>query len=118
MSLKPLPSSLRGKERYLIFKIESDTKFGLGEVVKAVWRSFINFLGEQTVSGVNPWIMGDLFNRDKQVGAVRVSKDYVEDARAALALTRQVNNHDVCFHVLGVTGTIESARSKYIRAID
>jgi ribonuclease P/MRP protein subunit POP5 len=116
--LTTLPSSLRRKQRYILFRIEGDNDFGLGQVVDAMWKELISFLGEQQVAKIDPWIMGDLFSQDKQVGGIRVNKDYVEEARTAIALIDHIEKNPVCIHVLGVSGTIESARDKYLQALD
>ncbi|MDY6770450.1 MAG: Rpp14/Pop5 family protein [Candidatus Nanohaloarchaea archaeon] len=116
--LQTIPAALRRKERYILFKIEGDHDFGLGDVVDAMWKELISFLGEQQVSKIDPWIMGDLFSQDKQVGGIRVNKDYVEEARTAIALIDRIGDTNICIHVLGVSGTIESARDKYLQALD
>jgi ribonuclease P/MRP protein subunit POP5 len=118
MGLKTLPPTMREKERYIIFSIESDESFDLGDTVKAIWSEFISFLGENEVAKVNPWIMGDLFSQDKQVGGIRVNKDYVSECRTALALIDSINGTRVCIHVIGVSGTIQSARDKYLAALE
>lgn len=118
MSLKTLPSSIRKKERYIIFKIEAEEQYSLGEVVDAVWQELLSFLGERTVAAANPWVMGDLFSTNNQIGGIRVHKDHVEDVRTSLALIDQIDRSKVCIHVLGVSGTIQSARDKYLGALE
>ncbi|MCJ7428913.1 MAG: ribonuclease P protein component 2 [Candidatus Nanohaloarchaeota archaeon QJJ-5] len=118
MSLKTLPSSIRKKERYIIFKIESEQEYSLGEVVDAIWKELLSFLGERTVAAANPWVMGDLFSTNNQVGGIRVHKGHVEDVRTALALIDHIDREDVCIHILGVSGTIQSARDKYLGALE
>lgn len=118
MSLKTLPSSIRKKERYIIFKIESDETYSLGEVVDGIWQELLSFLGERTVAEANPWVMGDLFSTNNQIGGIRVHKDHVEDVRTALALIDQIDRSKACIHVLGVSGTIQSARDKYLGALE
>jgi ribonuclease P/MRP protein subunit POP5 len=117
MGLKTLPSSLRQKERYIIFAIEAEQDYSLGGVVDVIWKEMISFLGEKEVAQMNPWIMGDLFSRKKQIGGIRVNKDYVEEARTALALLDRIDDAKICIHVIGVAGTIQSARDKYLEAV-
>lgn len=117
MGLKTLPSSLREKERYILFRIESTETFSLGDVVDQLWKDMVSYLGEKTVAAVNPWVMGDLFSKRQQVGGIRVNKDHVEDVRTAIALVDHINGEDVCIHVIGVSGTMQSARDKYLDSI-
>jgi len=117
MGLKTLPSSLRSKERYILFRIEAADEFSLNDVVEQVWKEMVSFLGEQQVAAVNPWVLGDLFSRKEQVGGIRVNKDYVEEVRTSLALMDHINGTPVCVHVLGVSGTMQSARDKYLGSL-
>lgn len=117
MGLKTLPSSLREKERYILFRIEADEQFSLSDVVDQVWKEMVSFLGEQQVAAVNPWVLGDLFSKKEQVGGIRVNKDYVEEVRTALALMDHIDQNPVCVHVLGVSGTMQSARDKYLGSL-
>lgn len=112
--LQALPASLREKQRYLIVDIVSDGEFGLGEVVDAVWDAVLDLLGEQGAAEADPWVVKDLFDRERQRAGIRVHKDRAEAVRAALALITAIDGRDAVIHVQGVTGTMESARKKYL----
>ncbi len=114
MSLKTVPPTMRKKQRYLIFKIESEKKFGIGEVVESIWEELLGFLGESGVSEADPWIMKDLFYRDKQVAGIKTDKDHVEEIRTALALIDEIDGENVCIYVKGVSGTMKAAKKKFI----
>lgn len=111
--LQQLPSSLREKKRYIVFEVLSDREQELGAVVDAAWSAMIDLLGEKGTAEANPWILKDLFDPELQRGGIRVNKDCVEEVRAALALITEMGSTDVTVQVLGVTGTMDSARKKY-----
>ncbi|MFB6166984.1 MAG: Rpp14/Pop5 family protein [Candidatus Nanohaloarchaea archaeon] len=111
--LKTLPSSLRGKKRYIVFEILAERNREIGQVVDEFWDAMLEFLGQEGVSRAEPWILGDLFDEERQRGGVKVDKDMVEEVRAALALVTDIDGEDATVQVLGVTGTMDSAREKY-----
>lgn len=111
--LQTLPSSLREKKRYILFEIFSDERHELGPVVGAVWDAVLDLLGEHGAAEADMWILKDLFDVEEQKGGIQVNKDAVEEVRAALALITEIGRTDATVHVLGVTGTMDSAREKY-----
>ncbi|MFB6076645.1 MAG: Rpp14/Pop5 family protein [Candidatus Nanohaloarchaea archaeon] len=112
--LQTLPSSLRETQRYLVFEIIVDEPVAFGDVVETVWDAAVGFLGETGAASADPWVLQDMFDADLQRGAVRVRKDAVGEMRAALALVTEIGGRDAMIHVLGVTGTMDSARDKYM----
>ncbi|MDY6788609.1 MAG: Rpp14/Pop5 family protein [Candidatus Nanohaloarchaea archaeon] len=119
MSLKNLPPSMQEKTRYLVFKIRSEQEVGLGSLVDAVWKGILEFMGELEASKADPWIMKELFDRERQVAGVRVNKDYVAEVRTALALIKSVRSDGqprlpVQLYVVGVSGSMEKAREEYM----
>lgn len=112
--LNTLPAALREKKRYLIFEIIAKEKKSLGEVIEAIWDSLLSLLGEADTAKANPWIVKDLFEEDSQRGGLRVNHNYVEEARLSLALISEIEGERVALKVIGVTGTMRSARKKYL----
>lgn len=112
--LQTLPSSLREKQRYIIFELitEADART-LGQVVDATWEAALDLLGETGVAEADPWVIKDLFDEERQRGGIRVHKDAVEEMRAALALITDIGGATATVYILGVTGTMDSARDKY-----
>lgn len=111
--LQSLPKAMREKKRYIIFEVLCDRDRELGQVVDAVWDAMLDFLGQEGVAWATPWILGDLFDEKRQRGGVKVNKDEVEEVRAALALVQEIGGEEAALQVLGVTGTMDSAREKY-----
>ncbi|MDY6762063.1 MAG: Rpp14/Pop5 family protein [Candidatus Nanohaloarchaea archaeon] len=111
--LQALPKSLRQKHRYLVVDIICDRDRELGQVVDTVWDAILDFLGQEGAATADPWVMEDLFDAEQQRFAVKVKKDRVEAVRAALALVQEIGGEDATLQVLGVTGTMDSAREKY-----
>ncbi len=103
-----LPPSLREKQRYLCFKIHSETPVELGDVVNAVWDSALGFLGSKGCSEADFWIIGNKFDEDTQKGVMRVNTARESDLRAALALINELGGEKGFLEVKKVSGTITS----------
>lgn len=113
MDLKPLPSSLRKRRRYIIVDIISESEKSLGSVVNVVWDSIMDLLGEIGTAKAGVWVVKDLFDEEKQRFGVKVNHDYTEKIRASIALVNEIEGEKTNLRVLGITGTMKSARAKY-----
>lgn len=111
---KMLPPSLRASKRYIIFEVVSDEKIKYDDMINAIWSSMLNFLGELSVSTAKMWLIKSLYDEGNQRGVIKCGHDYVEHIRAALSLIQVIGETNVIVKVLGVTGTIKSARTKYL----
>ncbi len=111
---KKLPPSLRLKKRYIIFEAVSEQPIEYGELVNAIWNSLLGFLGDSGTSDARIWIIQNLYDNKNQRGVIRCKHDSVEQVRSALALMGIVGEAKVILRIIGVTGTIKSAKSKYL----
>ena len=116
--LNTLPPTLRENARYLVFEIISKKDFDIAEAVDALWQSSLALFGETGASKFSLWVPFNLYDREKKRGIVKCSHTSVEEVRAAIAAIRQIGNEPVILHVLGVTGTILSAKKKFFGIID
>lgn len=115
---KLLPPSMRSHKRYIIFEILSEKPVEYGDFVSAVWSSLLNFLGEQGASRARIWLIRNLYEDKQQRGAIKCSHDFVEQTRTALMLIQVIGETKAVVRVLGVTGTIKSAKDKYLGVRD
>lgn len=114
--LQMLPPTLRETHRYIVFEILSDGSVAFADCIDAIWDACLDLLGARGVADADPWVLKDLYDPAQQRGGIRVNKAAVEDVRAALALITEIDNTPVTFHVVGVTGTMDSARKQYFGA--
>ena len=112
--LNSLPPTLREKQRYLVFEIISKKEFELGEVVSSIWNASLQTYGEVGVSSFSLWIPGNLYDKAKKKGIVKCNHTSVEQMRSVLATIKEIEGDPVCFKVTGVTGTIKSAKNKFM----
>jgi ribonuclease P/MRP protein subunit POP5 len=113
MDLKILPSSMRPKKRYLVFEIISETPVALKDFYFSAWNSFISNLGTNGAADSKIWIIQNLYDEKAQKGIIRCTSASVEKVRSALSLITIVGESRSIVRVMGVTGTIKSAKAKY-----
>lgn len=106
-----LPSSLRPKKRYVCFVMHCDERATRSEVIRALWREILNFLGEQGTSKLNFWLMD--FDEEQGRGFFRVAHDRVGELKGCLALVSEIDEKRVSFEVLGVSGTVDALKKKF-----
>ena len=111
---KPLPPSLRMHSRYLVFEIMSEEKVGYSDMVSAIWNSMLSLLGELETADAKMWLIQNLYEEENQRGVIKCRHDFVEKMRALLSLIQIVGEKRVAINILGVTGTIKSAKNKYL----
>ena len=111
---KQLPPTLRDIKRCVVFEIVSENHVTYKDLFEALWTSMSNFLGEMQASKAKIWVIQNLFDEKSKKGIIRCSNTYVEHTRVVLSLIQFVGETRATIKVLGVTGTIKSARVKYM----
>ena len=115
---KILPPTMRAPKRYVAYEIISDNPVQYNEFVNAVWVSMLNFLGELGSSSSMVWFVHNLYDEKSQKGLLKCNHDSVEKVRACLSLIHMVGETRATVKIMGVTGTIKSARTKYLAVKD
>jgi len=118
MRLQILPPSLRQPYRYVVFEIISKTEVSFEDIVGCVWRSVLGLFGEAGASEIMLWVPKEFYNAKKKRGMIRSTHHGVEMLRAALASIKDINGEPAIVVVLGVTGTMRSAKDKFLGVVD
>lgn len=109
-----LPPSMRPPKRYVVFEVVSEQQIVYGELVNAIWTTAMEFLGELGAAEANIWFVHNAYDSGTQRGLLKCRHDCVEKVRAVLSLITVVSESKCLIKILGVTGTIKSARAKYL----
>jgi ribonuclease P/MRP protein subunit POP5 len=111
-----LPKSLRARNRYVFFVVETlpDATFGEHDLRRAIWFEAQNLYGDVTSAETR----AELVEYDGEdatigIGIVRCAHDAVEETRAALACVDEVGDDPVGVRVVGVSGTLDAGRERY-----
>lgn len=116
-SLKPIPSTLRGKKRYVLFSLvcaEGKT-FSEKEVFHAIWNSFSSVFGSHGLAEQKLWLL-KWFPSERK-GIVRCSLPELEKVVAGLLFVQQVQGVKVVPLVLSVSGSAKKLKGKVFRAV-
>ena len=111
---KTLPPSLRQKGRYIVFEILSENPIEYRDFLDAVWNSATGLLGELGAADSNIRVLKNLYDTKSQRGVIKCRHDMVEHVRTSLTMISIIGESRVAIRVDGVTGTIKSARNKYL----
>ncbi len=106
---KPLSPSLRQKKRYLVFEVISEIKQDFNVVNNLILQHTSNLLGSLGMAQAGLLVLHDKFNGEK--GIIKVNHKYVHHLKAILAL---INNENICFRSIGVSGILNKAEKKFI----
>jgi ribonuclease P/MRP protein subunit POP5 len=84
------------------------------DFTNTLWQTMLSFLGELTTSEARIWPIRNFWNPKTQRGVLKTSHNSIEHLRTALCLITMIGENNASVHVVGVTGTLKSARSKYL----
>ncbi|NHI92351.1 MAG: ribonuclease P protein component 2 [Candidatus Lokiarchaeota archaeon] len=110
------------KHRYIAFEIISDSDEITEENINyTLWNLIYRLFGEYGTSKTGLWMI--YYDKENKKGVIRISLNFYEDLRSALALIRKIHEKydnktkpkeiKVIFYVLGVSGTIKTIKEKY-----
>jgi ribonuclease P/MRP protein subunit POP5 len=111
---KLLPPSLRSQKRYIVFEVISEQPIVYNDIGTAVWNSMLSFLGELGTSSAKVWFIHNIYDDKSQKGVIKCSHESVEHLRTALSLVSVIGETKCIIKIVGVTGTIKSAKAKYL----
>ena len=109
---------MRPPKRYIVYEVASAGAVKYSELVNTVWSTAMEFLGELGTSEAGIWFVHNSYDERTQRGIIKCRHDAVERVRAVLSLISVVSESKCIVKVLGVTGTIKSANSKYLGVIN
>ena len=112
--MKPLPSSMRERKRYIVFEVLSTEKIDRSELIDELRSSASSLLGDVGAASCNLWML----DFDGRRGILRCAHDKTAMVRAVLATINRVHGIRVGVRVLGISGTVKSATEKFMRQGD
>ncbi len=112
----PLPKHLRPRWRYLAVGIEAwpDADLSRAGFQGAVWGAARSLLGDPGSADADLRVMQFAFDDGTGEAVLRVRRDEVGPARAAIACVDEIEGDPVGVWVRGVSGTIRACEEKYI----
>ena len=116
--LKPILPSLREKKRYLVFEVISKEKIKDAEFVSnVVWHCSQQFLGQLGTAKAGLIVLNNKWDAQLQRGIIKVSHKHVDAIKSALTFANKIDNTEVIFRSLGVSGILRKAENKFLKAV-
>jgi len=109
-ALKSLLPSLKERKRYLVFEVISKTKISDFKAVKdEIKTSMASLIGDLGMAGASIKFIDEKETENR--GMIMLNHDFLDHARASLALVKSVNGIPVILRSLGVSGMINKAEA-------
>jgi ribonuclease P/MRP protein subunit POP5 len=119
MKLKILPPHLRNKKRYMAFEVLSENSLSRDEIISLIWGAAGSLYGSCGVSRFDLWVVKvwkcNSSGQNVIKGILRCRREEVVRVRSIFPIINRFKGKRVVFHTLGVSGTIKSARRKFIK---
>jgi len=113
-NLKPIPSTMRGKKRYIKFLIEALAAIGSPlkekDVYNAVWGFFLKKFGSLGIARQRFLVVA--FDEKTGMGVLRCSHKSVEKTKKALLELNTVKDIAVKTAIIRVSGSINKLKNK------
>ena len=113
--VRHLPKHLRPRYRYLVVEFETwpDAGFDERDLQRSIWFAAQNLLGDPGSADADLRVLDSEFWDGGGEAIVRVRRDEVESARAAIACVESIREQPVRLGIRGVSGTVRAAEEKY-----
>ena len=114
--LKPILPSLREKKRYLVFELISKNRIEDAVLVSnAIMKYSLQFLGQFGVAKAGIIVLNNKWDSSLQRGIIKVSHKSIEALKAALVFACKIENEDVIFRSVGVSGILNKAERNILK---
>lgn len=105
---KQLKPTLRERNRYLVFRVESNGKFERKPVVDAIWSSLLRLHGEVGASKTSLWVMD--WDKAKGKGILKVNHKSVEVVASSIVTVKEIGKSRAVVTVEKTAGSLRKAR--------
>ncbi len=110
LSLKPLKPTLRGKKRYVLFKLFSEKNFDEHSVERNIFSIFLALFGSTGVAKQNLRLIR--YNNGTNLGILRCSLPCLTEVKSGLLFLREINGIPVTPKIVSVSGSLKKLKSK------
>ncbi|WP_305064327.1 Rpp14/Pop5 family protein [Methanococcoides sp.] len=110
MKLKVLPPTLRQDRRYFAFELIGGNRVDRSDLLREIFSCASSLVGDKGSSECDM----KLLDFEDSKGIVRCLRDRMDMTRAVLASVTSVDGKPVIIHVLGISGTVHGATTKYL----
>lgn len=109
--MKPLPPSLREKNRYVVYQVSSEESLGCQDVQRAIQDASVRFMGELGMAASGFLMMPEWKH---QQGVIKVNHHYVDEVKASFLFIQEIKGKHVSVESVGVSGVLKKAKMKFM----
>ena len=107
-NLKPVPSTIRGKKRYVLFELHSDSKLRGNDVNDSLWKVLLRLFGENGVGVMKFWLV--LWDEKKGKGIARCSDGKADWLKEGVLFLKDVKGTNVIPKTISTSGSISKLK--------
>ena len=96
------------RKRYILFEIISDSKFRENLIEISIKNAIKELFGAFGLSEANPKLLTELSKGDKFT--LRIDHRYVQKAKLAMAMVKEINKKPLIFKTIKVYGTLKKIK--------
>lgn len=103
---KPIPQTMRGKKRYILFELVPQGGARLDEkgVSRALWETMLSLYGSVGTARQKLWLVR--WNPAKSRGILRCALEHTEEVKAGLLFLKSVSGSAVLPRTLKTSGSV------------
>ncbi|MCX8158179.1 MAG: hypothetical protein N3D73_00770 [Candidatus Diapherotrites archaeon] len=103
--LKIAKTTMRGKKRYLAFRVLPDSNlFSKAEVEEAIWNNLLSLYGIRGCAIIRPWLI--YWDKNKNYGILRYSLVMNNEVRASFLFLDRISKQRVIVLTHKISGNI------------
>ena len=113
-----LEINFKERKRYLVFRVlteANEMEIPEKKLIKAISNQLIRLFGEVGASRTHFWIHN--YDEHNKIGLIECRLKYLTLIRATIASITKIEETPVLIYSRGVTGTIKSAKRKYLNLL-
>lgn len=109
--MKTLPPTLRNKKRYIAIRVFTEKKIDRKELVHGIWNNTISLFGDYGAAKTGLWV----HDFDGEYAIIECHHQYRNEIEQILSITHFINEKRTKIEILGVSGTINKVKKKFIQ---
>lgn len=107
-SVKALPSSQRGKKRYILFELLAEKPLSASLVQREVEKKFAELFGSKGMAEQRLHFIG--FYGEKNIGILKCSLECCEESKAGLLFLKSVAGIPAIPRIVSVSGSVKKLK--------
>ncbi len=110
--MKPIFPSRKERKRYILIKLDFETKVEKEDISKLVIQAGLQFLGELGMARAGIQFLAETWDKNNMTGIVRTNNECLDETKAALTLVKEFGGKPARISCLKVSGSISKLKMR------